>query len=140
MTSVCINGAGFAGLATALLLAADGRDVTVIDRDPAPPCGGPEMSWASWDRRAVRQFRQTHAYLGLARLLIRRELPRLWTRLLEAGITEHNLATHPPAGIQDRSPAQATMTCSAFGAAGRQSNLYSGTSQRTTPASTYCQG
>lgn len=102
MTSTCINGAGFAGLATALLLAADGHDVTVVERDPAPPSRDPEVAWTSWERRAVPQFRQTHAFLALTRQLLTAELPHVWTRLLEAGVTEHNLATHPPLTIADR--------------------------------------
>jgi 2-polyprenyl-6-methoxyphenol hydroxylase-like FAD-dependent oxidoreductase len=104
MTNVCINGAGFAGLSTALLLAADGHDVTVIERDPPPPSRDPEQSWSAWQRRAVPQFRQTHAYLARCRLILRDELPHVWTRLVEANVSEHNLALQPPATIGDRSP------------------------------------
>jgi 2-polyprenyl-6-methoxyphenol hydroxylase-like FAD-dependent oxidoreductase len=42
MTNVCIIGGGFAGLSTALLLAADGHDVSVVERDAGPPSRDPE--------------------------------------------------------------------------------------------------
>ncbi len=102
MTTIAINGGGLAGLATALLLAADGHRVTVVERDPPPPSRDPAESWDGWERRAVPQFRQTHAYLARARSTLMTELPHVWTRLLEAGIREHNLATHPPTSISDR--------------------------------------
>lgn len=104
MTTICINGGGFAGLSTALLLAADGHDVTIVERDGPPPSRDPEDAWASWTRRAVPQFRQTHAYLARARNILRTDLPHVWTRLLEAGATEHDLAGHAPATITDREP------------------------------------
>lgn len=104
MTNICISGGGVAGLATALLLAADGHEVSVVERDPAPPSRDPEVTWASWERRSVPQFRQTHAFLARARLLLRSELPHVWARLLEAGVGEHDLAGNPPATVTDRSP------------------------------------
>lgn len=104
MTDICINGAGFAGLSTALLLAADGHDVVVVDREPGPPSRDPELVWDRWGRRSVPQFRQTHAYLARARQVLRSELPHVWTRLLEAGLHEHDLAGNPAATVEDRSP------------------------------------
>lgn len=105
MVKVCINGGSVAGLTTALLLAADGHEVTVADRDPAPPSRDPEESWASWERRSVRQFRQTHAFLPRFRRILLDELPHVWTRLLEAGVNEYSLVHNPPPGL-DAGPPQ----------------------------------
>jgi phytoene dehydrogenase-like protein len=37
MATILVLGAGMNGLTTAMLLARDGHDVTVLERDPAPP-------------------------------------------------------------------------------------------------------
>lgn len=95
MVKVCINGGSVAGLSTALLLAADGHDVTVAERDPAPPSRDPAESWESWERRSVRQFRQTHAFLPRFRKILFEELPHIWTRLLDAGVLEYDLVNGP---------------------------------------------
>lgn len=95
MFKVCINGGSVAGLTTALLLAADGHDVTVAERDPAPPSRDPAESWESWERRSVRQFRQTHGFLPRFRKILFEELPHIWTRLLDAGVLEYDLVNGP---------------------------------------------
>ncbi len=107
MVKVCINGGSVAGLSTALLLAADGHDVTVAERDPAPPSREPRESWEAWDRRSVRQFRQSHAFLPRFRRVLVDELPHVWTRLLEAGAVEYDLVGNPPPTVGDIGPRQA---------------------------------
>jgi 2-polyprenyl-6-methoxyphenol hydroxylase-like FAD-dependent oxidoreductase len=104
MTTVCINGAGLAGLTTALLLAADGHEVTLVDRDPPPPSRDPEVVWEEWSRRSVPQLRQTHAFLGRFRQLVHQELPHAWIRLLEAGVAEHSVLAHPPLTVTEPVP------------------------------------
>ena len=103
MAKVCINGGGVAGLTTALLLACDGHDVTVVERDGPPPSRDPVEAWDGWVHRGVRHVRQTHLYLPLFRNIVMSELPHVWTRLLEAGVSEHDLAGNPPETISDRS-------------------------------------
>lgn len=99
MVKVCINGGSVAGLTTALLLANDGHDVTVAERDTAPPSRDPGESWESWERRSVPQFRQSHAFLPRFRKILLEELPHVWTRLLEAGIREHDMIGNRPATV-----------------------------------------
>lgn len=59
-----------------MLLADDGHEVSVLERDPAPlPCA-PEDAWAAWSRRGVAQFRQIHYLTPRVRHLLEAELPK----------------------------------------------------------------
>ena len=55
MAQIIVLGAGLNGLSTAMLLARDGHEVTVVERDPAGPVPAVE-AWDTWDRRGVNQF------------------------------------------------------------------------------------
>ena len=70
-----VLGAGVCGLALALMLARDGHDVTVLERDPAPAPHDPEAAWERWDRDGVVQFRQAHLVQARARQVLEDELP-----------------------------------------------------------------
>ena len=82
---VLVIGAGMAGLWTALALAPTGREVTLLERDPPPPEGGPDEAFEDWTRRGVGHLRHSHAFLARLRLLIRDEHPELLAELLAAG-------------------------------------------------------
>src|SRR5579864_8030917 len=58
---IVVTGAGIGGLTTALLLAADGHEVTVLERDPAR-VPDPERAWDDWIRRGVNQFKLPHFF------------------------------------------------------------------------------
>jgi 2-polyprenyl-6-methoxyphenol hydroxylase-like FAD-dependent oxidoreductase len=45
MVRSVVCGAGVIGLATALLLARDGHEVTVVETDPQPPPDTPAQAW-----------------------------------------------------------------------------------------------
>lgn len=60
---VLILGAGICGLGTALLLARDGHEVTILERDPGPVPDSPQAAWDSWTREGVAQFRQPHNFM-----------------------------------------------------------------------------
>jgi glycine/D-amino acid oxidase-like deaminating enzyme len=60
MADVVVVGGGVVGLGTAMLLAEDGHQVTLLERDPAPPPDGSETAWDTWERRGVNQFRLPH--------------------------------------------------------------------------------
>ena len=63
MGRVLFVGGGIVGTCAAMMLARDGHDVTVLERDPAPPPMSPEKAWDTWDRRGVNQFRLLHFFL-----------------------------------------------------------------------------
>jgi 2-polyprenyl-6-methoxyphenol hydroxylase-like FAD-dependent oxidoreductase len=92
-------GGGIAALTTAMLLAGDGHEVTVLERDPAVP-PSPEAAWDEWRRRFVAQFRLPHLFLSRFRTEVERELPGLAEALGRAGALRFNpLALAPPAAI-----------------------------------------
>jgi 2-polyprenyl-6-methoxyphenol hydroxylase-like FAD-dependent oxidoreductase len=82
---VLVIGAGMAGLWTALALAPTGREVTLLERDPPPPEGGPDEAFEDWARRGVGHLRHSHAFLARLRLIIRDEHPKLLADLMAAG-------------------------------------------------------
>ncbi len=82
---VLVIGAGMAGLWTALALAPTGRRVTILERDPPPPDGGPDAAFDDWARRGVGHLRHSHAFLARLRLIIRDQHPKLLEELMAAG-------------------------------------------------------
>ena len=48
MPRVIVVGGGLIGLATSLLIAKQGHDVTVLERDPEPPPKTPEEATGGW--------------------------------------------------------------------------------------------
>ncbi|HEY1319667.1 MAG TPA: FAD-dependent oxidoreductase, partial [Streptosporangiaceae bacterium] len=86
MAEILVLGAGLCGLSTAMLLARDGHQVTVLERDPAPPPqAGAARAWEAWERRGVNQFRLPHVMLPPWRVQMERELPEVLDELLAAG-------------------------------------------------------
>ena len=84
MAEILVLGAGLCGLSTAMLLARDGHQVTVLERDPdSPP--EPAQAWEAWQRRGVNQFRLPHAMLPPWRARMERELPEVLDEVLAAG-------------------------------------------------------
>ena len=71
-----------------MALARPGRQVTVLDRDAAPPDTGPEDAFFHWERHGVTQLRHSHVFLGRLVKLIRETHPKLWQALLDAGCRE----------------------------------------------------
>ena len=68
-----------------MLLARDGHQVTVLERDAAGPRGRAGDLWQRWDRRGVNQFRQLHFMLPRWRAVMERELPEVITGLEDLG-------------------------------------------------------
>lgn len=84
------------GLSTAMLLAKDGHDVTVLERDPEGPPSTPEDAWEEWGRRGVNQFRMLHLFLPRFRQVVEAELTDVAAALDEAGALRLNPVTAAP--------------------------------------------
>ena len=90
MANLVVCGAGVNGLTTAMMLAKDGHQVTVLERDPAAP-PDPSDAWESWERRGVGQFRLPHFLLGGFRVVVHEEIPELEDALMAAGALRMNV-------------------------------------------------
>ena len=94
MANALVIGAGICGLGTALLLARDGHEVTVVDRDTSPLPDSPRDAWDMWERKSVAQFRQPHNFMPRLRLLLEADLPDIAEALMRAGAAKFDMF-HP---------------------------------------------
>jgi 2-polyprenyl-6-methoxyphenol hydroxylase-like FAD-dependent oxidoreductase len=90
MARVVIIGAGVVALGAAMLLARDGYEVVVLERDPAAPPDDPADAWERWERPGLNQFRLPHAFLGGYRATMQAELPEVAKDLEAAGALRLN--------------------------------------------------
>ena len=103
MAKVVIIGAGICGLGGALLLARDGHDVTVLERDDQPIPDSALDAWDSWMRKGVAQFRQPHNFMPGLRSILEQELPDIQEALRQAGAARFDLVNPLPPFFADRS-------------------------------------
>jgi 2-polyprenyl-6-methoxyphenol hydroxylase-like FAD-dependent oxidoreductase len=103
MGRIVICGAGVIGLATAMMLARDGHDVTVLEADAAA-VPEPAAAWEDWSRGGVAQFRQPHILLARFRHVCDQELPGMTGRLLAAGCSWVNYLDTLPPTLTDTAP------------------------------------
>lgn len=96
MAKIVVVGGGACGLAAALMLAAESHDVTVLERDPAPPPGTPEDAWFEWERRGVNQFRMLHLFASRWGQIVEAELPDVAKALDAAGALRFNPVADAP--------------------------------------------
>lgn len=96
MARIVMIGGGMVGSCAAMMLAADGNEVVVLERDPAPATS-PDEAWDTWERRGVNQFRLPHLLLARFRQEIDAELPGLSDALLAGGALRDDIV----AGIPD---------------------------------------
>ena len=102
--SIVIIGGGICGLGTALLLARDGHDVTLLEHDADPLPASPQAAWERWERKGVAQFRQPHNFMPGLRLLLEAELPDVQAALGRAGACRFDLLNPIPPVFTDRAP------------------------------------
>lgn len=88
MANIIVLGGGVCGLAAGTLLARDGHEVTLLERDPSPVPASPEQAWEDWQRDGVTQFRQAHFLHARASEVIARELPDVREALIAADAAE----------------------------------------------------
>lgn len=93
------------GSAAAMLLARDGHQVTVVDRDGGPGPAGVERAWGGWKRQAVSQFHSPHLLLARGTQVLQTELPDVVDALDAHGALRFNpvalgLARIDPAGLR----------------------------------------
>ena len=102
MATIIVCGGSIVGSAVALMLAANGHAVTVLERDPAPPPADPRKAWDEWTRKGVAQFQQPHNLFPRFRLVLEEELPGLMEQLVEAGCSWLDPTSVLPPSLEDR--------------------------------------
>jgi 2-polyprenyl-6-methoxyphenol hydroxylase-like FAD-dependent oxidoreductase len=106
MGKIVVAGGGMCGMAGAMMLADDGHEVTVVERDAAPPPPDPEGAFDDWDRRSVAQFGLAHWLHARGASILRDQLPAVHRGLVDHGGFRFNLAKYlltmmPDAEITD---------------------------------------
>jgi 2-polyprenyl-6-methoxyphenol hydroxylase-like FAD-dependent oxidoreductase len=101
---IAIVGGSVAGLGAAHLLARDGHDVIVLERDATPLPATPAEAFERWDRRGAPQVRHSHAFLARLRNLLRDRAPDLLQALLASGAAELRYGDFLPETMLDRAP------------------------------------
>jgi 2-polyprenyl-6-methoxyphenol hydroxylase-like FAD-dependent oxidoreductase len=92
------------GLSMAMMLAKQGHEVTVLERDGGDVPGSPGEAWQEWNRHGVAQFRQPHYLHAAGRQILDAALPKVTQGLLGAGATAFDVLALMPPFIEDRTP------------------------------------
>src|ERR1700729_2098841 len=104
MARIVMLGGGVCGLASGLMLARDGHEVTVIERDAAPVPESVDEAWQEWSRDGVTQFRMAHFLQPAGRIVLEQELPDVFDGLVSAGAMRMDLLERMPPTVTDRTP------------------------------------
>ncbi len=102
MADIVVCGGSVVGLTTAMLLARDGHDVTVLEKDPTPVPDSWVAAWDDWRRPGVPQFRQPHNLFPAYRRVLETELPEVFDGLVAAGGHWVDFLANMPPFITDR--------------------------------------
>lgn len=98
MARIAVMGAGVAGLTAAMMLAGDGHEAIVLERDATqPPVPGME-AW-DWERRGVNQFHLLHTFLPRFRRIVGGALPSVVAAAEAAGALGFNIIDGIPAEV-----------------------------------------
>jgi 2-polyprenyl-6-methoxyphenol hydroxylase-like FAD-dependent oxidoreductase len=105
MSHTIVLGGGLSGLTAAMMLARDGRRVTVLECDPSPVPDDADAAWERWRRDGVFQFRLAHYLQPLGRAVLEAELPDVLEAFKAAGAYRFDpIAQALPQAIEDRDP------------------------------------
>jgi 2-polyprenyl-6-methoxyphenol hydroxylase-like FAD-dependent oxidoreductase len=104
MARIVVAGGGICGMAGALMLARDGHEVTVLDRDPGPVPDDVEQAWSDWNRRGVAQFRLAHVLLARGYQVLDAALPDVVETLRANGGLVFNQVAELLAAIPGATP------------------------------------
>ena len=75
MSRIVVAGGGIVGLSMAMMLAKQGHEVTVLERDAGAVPRSPDEAWQAWERQGIAQFRQAHFMHAAGRQLLDAMLP-----------------------------------------------------------------
>jgi 2-polyprenyl-6-methoxyphenol hydroxylase-like FAD-dependent oxidoreductase len=97
---VIVVGAGIGGLGSALALSRAGHTVTIVERDDTAMPEDVEGAF-DWDRRGAPQTRHPHAFLGLARTILRDRFPDVLDALAAAGVHDIPMGAELPIRLDE---------------------------------------
>ncbi len=105
MGKIVVAGGGICGLATAMMLADDGHEVTVLERDGMAPPADPDAAFRDWDRASIGQFGLAHWLLPRGSSILKTQLPSAYRLLddhggLHINIIKYLLSMQPDASVE----------------------------------------
>jgi 2-polyprenyl-6-methoxyphenol hydroxylase-like FAD-dependent oxidoreductase len=104
MARIIVLGGGVCGLVSGLLLARDGHEVTVLERDAAPVPESVDEAWEGWSRDGVTQFRMAHFLQPAGRVVLEEELPDVLAALVSAGALRLDVLGLMPPNLAEAGP------------------------------------
>ncbi|MEX2395342.1 MAG: FAD-dependent oxidoreductase, partial [Actinomycetota bacterium] len=102
--NVVVLGGGPIGLATAMLLAREGHEVLVLEKDEQSAPATIDEIWDRWERKGVSQFRQAHYMHARFRHTVDAEFPDVRDELLSLGGRPFNPIGVMTAHLADPAP------------------------------------
>ncbi len=100
MLRIAVVGAGTTGLFASLVLARDGHDVVLLEKDARPTTIAAD-SVAGWRRPGTPQAFLPHGLMARGRTLLKRHAPLAWQHMLDAGAVEVAVAVLAPPGPRE---------------------------------------
>ena len=104
MARIIVLGGGVCGLAGGMMLARDGHEVTVLERDAAPVPESVGEAWERWSRDGVTQFRLAHFLQPGGRVVLEEALPDVFEGLVSAGAMRLDVLGLAPPNLTEGGP------------------------------------